>query len=95
MFTAELLIDLLKETLSMTLLLCAPVLVVATGVGIVVTLIQAVTSLQESTLTFVPKLVAGVAVLIVAAPWMIETLLNHTIHIFNVMMELARHAGEG
>jgi flagellar biosynthetic protein FliQ len=92
-FTTTLLIDLMKDTLAMVLLLCAPVLIVATTVGVVITLIQAVTSLQESTLTFVPKVAACIGVLIFTAPWMVETLINHTTQMFSLMLEIAQHAG--
>lgn len=94
-FTTTLLIDLMKETLGLVLVLCTPVLTAATGVGISITLVQAVTSLQESTLTFVPKVVACISVLILTAPWMIETMINHTTQIFGLMLQIAQHAGSG
>jgi len=63
---------------------------VAMGVGITVSLVQAVTSIQEQTLTFVPKLLAVATLLVVAAPWMIRQLMEFTIACFSRLPEMVK-----
>ncbi|HYL81973.1 MAG TPA: flagellar biosynthesis protein FliQ [Candidatus Acidoferrum sp.] len=65
-------IDLGQRSLQMILLLSAPALVIGMLTGLVISLFQAVTSIQEATLTFVPKLVAIFVALLVCMPWMID-----------------------
>lgn len=67
-------IDLAKATLLTSLMLVAPVLLVAMFVGIVVSLFQTMTSLQEQTLALVPKMLAVVATLILLMPWILAKL---------------------
>jgi flagellar biosynthetic protein FliQ len=71
-------LDLMKETATVALALAAPALAVGLVVGILVALFQAVTSVQEQTLTLVPKLFAVVGVIMLVAPWMISTLVDFT-----------------
>jgi flagellar biosynthetic protein FliQ len=54
-----------------------PVLLTVLAVGLVVSIFQAVTQINEQTLAFVPKLIAAVAVLVIAGPWMLETLVDY------------------
>ena len=61
--------ELLRHALLLTLLVAAPVLVVGLLVGFVVSLLQAVTQVQEQTLTFIPKIVAMFACVIMLLPW--------------------------
>ena len=70
-------IQLTQQALWFVLLLSAPPIVVAAVVGLLIAFIQAATQLHESTLSFVPKIVAGVVVLLVAGPWMITTLVEY------------------
>ncbi len=56
------------------ILLAGPMLIAAMVIGIIVSVLQAITQINESTLTFIPKMVAIVVVLMVMAPWMLETL---------------------
>lgn len=60
------------------LLVGAPVLLAALGVGLIVSLLQAVTQIQETTLSFLPKLLAVAAVLVFLGPWMLRELMNFT-----------------
>jgi len=62
--------------------LAGPVLAVSLGVGLVVALFQAVTSIQEFTLTFLPKVVAIALVLLVLGHWMLGTTVTYTEHLF-------------
>jgi flagellar biosynthesis protein FliQ len=87
-------LDLLRETLWTTLLISTPLLLSGLVVGTLVSLAQTVTQLQESTLTFVPKLLVSGVVLLVTAPWMLDQLMLHTTRMFALMMELAQNAGQ-
>ena len=66
-----------QEGLYLLLMVSAPVLLTILGVGLVVSIFQAATQLHEATLSFVPKLIAAVAVLAVAGPWMLTTLVEY------------------
>ncbi len=69
--------------LEMVLMLSMPMLLVALVVGVLISLFQAVTQIQEQTLTFVPKIIAVFLVLVLASGWMIEKMVSYTQHIFN------------
>ncbi len=66
-----------QQGLWMLLLVSAPVLLVVLVVGLVVSIFQAATQINEATLSFVPKIVGAVAVLAVAGPWMLSTLVDY------------------
>lgn len=68
--------------------LAAPIVLVSMGVGLVVSLFQSVTQIQEPTLTFVPKLVAVGLVLMVAGHWMIGVFTTYTHHLFAMVPQL-------
>ena len=61
----------------MLLMVAAPVLLTILAVGLLVSIFQAATQIHEATLSFVPKVVAAVAVLAVAGPWMLNTLVEY------------------
>ena len=65
-----------REALTMLLMIALPVLVTVMVVGLVVSIFQAVTQINENTLSFVPKLLAAVVVFLVAGPWMLSTLVD-------------------
>ena len=66
-----------QQGLWMLLLVSAPVLLVVLVVGLVVSVFQAATQINEATLSFVPKIIAAVVVLAVAGPWMMTTLVEY------------------
>ncbi len=66
-----------QEALVMLLMVASPVLIVVLVVGLVVSLFQAVTQINEATLAFVPKLVAALAVLAIGGPWMLSMLVDY------------------
>jgi flagellar biosynthetic protein FliQ len=68
--------DLLKTLMTSAVTLAAPILLTAMIIGLAVSLFQSVTSIQEQTLTFVPKALAIVALLILLMPWMLRTLVE-------------------
>ena len=61
----------------MLLTVSAPLLAVVLVVGLVVSVVQAITQIHEATLAFVPKLMAAIAVLVIAGPWMLATLVDY------------------
>jgi flagellar biosynthesis protein FliQ len=66
-----------QQGLYMLLMVAAPVLLTILAVGLLVSIFQAATQIHEATLSFVPKVVAAVAVLAVAGPWMLTTLVEY------------------
>lgn len=78
----DVMVEVLRNMLYVSLLLSMPVLGTAMVVGMVVGLLQAVTSIQEQTLAFVPKLVAIIAVFALLGHWMIRLLVGYTTELF-------------
>lgn len=66
-----------QQALLMLLMVAAPILLVVLVVGVIVSVLQAATQINEATLSFVPKILAAVAVLALAGPWMISTLVEY------------------
>lgn len=81
--TIDAVVGLMAETIKVTLLVSAPMLIVGLVVGVLISLFQAVTQIQEMTLVFVPKIVAVLVTLVAALPWMLNLLLTFTHNIFN------------
>lgn len=71
-----------SEALKTIMYIAGPMLVAAMVVGIIVSVLQAITQINESTLTFIPKMLAVVLVLVVMGPWMLETLQTYATQIF-------------
>lgn len=86
--TAEFVVEVFRKMLSTALLLTLPMLLTAMLVGIVVSLLQAVTSIQEQTLSFIPKLVAVALLMMFLAFWIIENLVSFTNEMFNRMSSI-------
>ncbi|MDQ7743611.1 MULTISPECIES: flagellar biosynthesis protein FliQ [Hydrogenophaga] len=78
-----------QNALFMVLMVAAPVLAVVLGVGLLVSLFQAITQIHEATLSFVPKLIAAIAVFAIAGPWMMTTLVEF---IRNTILAIPNHA---
>ncbi len=72
-----------QKTILLTMAIAAPILLSAIVVGLTISIIQSVTQIQEQTLTFVPKIFAALLILIVAAPWMIDTFVTTTKELFD------------
>ncbi len=79
--TPEFVISLAQEGIVLTLQTAAPMLGLGLIVGLTVSIFQAVTSIQEMTLTFIPKIIAAFAGLLFFAPWMLEKLMAFTVKI--------------
>ena len=77
--TAALALELIRHAITVCLMVSGPLLLVALLVGVLVSLFQAVTQLQEQTLTFIPKLVAVGVVAVMVLPWMMRQLIQYLI----------------
>jgi flagellar biosynthetic protein FliQ len=88
--TEELLVEILKDAFTTAFLILLPILAVAMFVGIVVSIFQAATSIQEMTLTFVPKIFFTVLTIVVLLPWIIDTLVTFTEKYFTMFITLVR-----
>jgi flagellar biosynthetic protein FliQ len=87
--SAGLAMDLIRRAIEVALLVSAPLLVTALVVGIVVSLIQAVTQIQEQTLTFIPKLLLIALVFVITLPWMMGTLIDYLTGVLRSLPTLA------
>jgi len=76
MMTPEMVMTIGQQAMQVTLLISAPVLGVGLAVGLLVSIFQAATQINEMTLSFIPKLFAMFITLVLAGPWMIGTLLD-------------------
>ena len=79
---ADLAIDIFKTTILFALYIVSPFLLVALVVGLATSLVQSITSMQEPTLTFIPKLLAVAATLVITGPWMLKVLISYTRELF-------------
>ncbi|MBF0118085.1 MAG: flagellar biosynthesis protein FliQ [Desulfobacterales bacterium] len=76
--TPEFIISFAKDAIFITLLISMPILMVGLVVGLIVSIFQTVTSIQEQTLTIVPKIVAVFLSILFLAPWLLEKLTTYT-----------------
>ena len=81
--TAEMIIGLARNAMETTLFVSAPLLLSGLAIGLMVSIFQAVTQIQEMTLTFIPKIVAVFLALLIFFPWMLEMMTSFTENIFN------------
>jgi len=81
-------VELTTQLMWTAALLAAPILLTALIVGLAVSLFQGLTSLQDQTLSFVPKIIAVGIALVISASWMVQTLLSFTINVFDMIPEL-------
>jgi flagellar biosynthetic protein FliQ len=81
-------VSLAGEALMLILLLSLPPLLASLVVGLVISLLQALTQVQEQTLTFVPKIIATILVLIITATWMLDTLREFAGRVFDTMLKI-------
>lgn len=87
--TPEFVVDVLRQTLLTTLWLAAPLLLIGFVAGIVISLVQIVTSIQDSAFSTIPRLVVFVASTLLLMPWMLKKLMAYTI---GVLGDFARYA---
>jgi flagellar biosynthetic protein FliQ len=88
--TPEYAAEILKSLMYQAVLLAAPVLLTGMVIGLGVSLFQTITSINEQTLTFVPKALAVVALLVVILPWLLRTIIGFSISIIEKIPEMVR-----
>lgn len=81
----EIIITILQKTFILVLELSVPILLVSMVVGLLVSVFQTITQIQEATLTFVPKIIAGVVTLIILFPWMINIFTTTVDELFDMI----------
>jgi flagellar biosynthesis protein FliQ len=80
--TPELIMDIGRQAIEMTLLLAAPLLLAALLIGLIVSVFQAATQINEQTLSFIPKLVGVFMILLLAGPWMLGLMVDYVRRLF-------------
>ena len=83
-------IEVLRQLISTSLLVVSPILLGSLLVGLLVSLLQSVTSIQEQTLSFVPKLLAVSLVIVLGAPWILRQLMQFTITYISRLPDMVR-----
>ncbi len=81
--TAEVIVDIARDAIWTIIKCSAPMLLISLVIGLIVSIFQTVTSIQEQTLTFVPKFIAIMAIVIIAGNWILTQLSEYIIQLFN------------
>ncbi len=80
--TPEVVMDIGRQAVEMTLMLSAPLLLAALVIGLIVSIFQAATQINEQTLSFIPKLVGMLLILLLAGPWMLQIMVDYVRRLF-------------
>ena len=83
-------IEILRQLISTSLMVVSPILLGSLLIGLVVSLLQSVTSIQEPTLSFVPKLLAVSLIIVIGAPWILRQLMQFTITFISRLPDMVR-----
>lgn len=86
--TPDTVIKLAEQSIYMIIIISAPMLLIALGVGLIVSVFQAMTQIQEQTLAFIPKILAVFLSLVIFGPWMLTLLLDFTRDLFQQLPQL-------
>ena len=81
--TVEAVSDMEREALFLVIRISLPVLLVSLVVGLLISIFQTVTSIQEQTLTFVPKIICVFTALVIFGPWMMNSMVDHMTNLWN------------
>ena len=87
----ELILNLAQNALTTTAMMAAPMLIGALVIGLMVSVMQAVTQINEATLTFIPKMVIVAIIFLIAAPWMLDVMGEFTRGLFSNMTQYVRN----
>lgn len=88
--TPELVVQLARRTFEVTLMLSAPLLIFSLVVGLLISIFQAVTSINEATLAFAPKIVAVMIAMIIFFPWMMTYMSDFTREVYSLIATMRR-----
>jgi flagellar biosynthetic protein FliQ len=80
-----LVLSLARDAIATTIIISAPILILVLAIGLVISILQAVTQIQEQTLTFVPKILAVLISIALIGTWMLHTMVSFAQRIFTVM----------
>ncbi len=83
-------LTILQTALSLILQLAGPVLAVSMAVGLMISVFQSVTQIQEATLTFVPKILAGILTIMFLAPWMVDMYISAVNELFANLITISQ-----
>jgi len=86
----EMVLQIINKAIMTTLMVSAPLLIAGLIVGLIISIFQAVTQIQEMTLTFIPKILAIFATLIILLPWMLGKFISFTTQLFNSIPTFSR-----
>jgi len=84
------LLEIMKETIYLSFMVALPMLAVGTIVGVIISIIQTATSIQDQSLSFIPKLLATFATLVAFGPWMLKTMMAFTVKLLGDLQMFAR-----
>lgn len=82
--------SIVKKALSTGMMVAGPILIISLLIGLLISIFQATTQIQEQTLTFVPKLIAVLLVVVIGGPWMLNKLTTITTELFNMISVITR-----
>lgn len=86
--TPELVMNIGRQAIEMTLLMSGPLLLAALAVGLIISVFQAATQINEQTLSFIPKLLAMFLVMILAGPWMLQMMVDYIRRLFESIPQI-------
>ena len=86
--TTDTVIDLTMTAVELGMKVALPILLAGLAVGLIISVFQAITQIQEQTLTFIPKILATAAVVIIAGPWMLDQLVVYAAQLYGSIPEL-------
>ncbi|OGR38813.1 MAG: EscS/YscS/HrcS family type III secretion system export apparatus protein [Desulfovibrionales bacterium GWA2_65_9] len=88
--TPEFVVGFSREAMELTLVICLPMMGVGLAVGVLISVFQAATQIQDATLSLVPKLVAMFVALILAFPWIMDKMITYTTNLFKNLPAIIR-----
>jgi flagellar biosynthesis protein FliQ len=86
----EYIVEMMQDAFHVALMLSLPVMIVTLVVGVAISIVQSITSIQEQTMVFVPKMVAVFIVLIITFTWMVGTVMDYTTELFGNIPNMVR-----
>jgi flagellar biosynthetic protein FliQ len=84
----ELVVEIATQTLYYTMIISAPILITGLVIGILLSIVQSVVQIKEMTLTFIPKILSVMLILLLTIPWMINKFIEYFNYLMNIMQNL-------
>lgn len=81
--TPDFVIEMLTKALQLSLLVASPMLLFGLVIGLIISIFQSVTQIQEMTLTYIPKIIGVILAVMLFAPWMMDKMMSYTIMLFS------------